>query len=266
MPECLYSVGFEKMTKPTNNHFHLHSHLEHEILIFLEGDSKYVVEEKSYDLEADDIIIIRKHEMHRIYHNSSKDYERIIIMVSPEFFVKHDCGEYEQVFLEKNKRRGNRISAELVHSSGLYDAVLRLKKYSNDFSDMHNSITDSIMIEIMYLINKISMFEKSDTTNKTLKNIINYINNHFTEEITLDILCENFFLSKYHLCHIFKEATGITVQEYVRQKRLTYADSLITEGKSLTEAALTAGFGDYSSFYRAYMKKYKTNPKQRMSR
>ena len=105
------------------------------------------------------------------------------------------------------------------------------------------------------------MFENADTTNKTLKKIINYINNHFTEEITLDTLCENFFLSKYHLCHIFKEATGITVLEYVRQKRLTFADALTKDGKTLTEGALAAGFGDYSSFYRAYVKRYKTNPK-----
>lgn len=261
MAEYLYSAGLERMIKPTNNHFHLHSHLEHEILIFLEGDSKYVVEEKNYDLEPDDIIIIRKHEMHRIYHNSEKDYARIVIMVSPEFFQRYNCKEYEQVFLETNKKRGNRISAELVHSSGLYDAISRLKKYSDNFSAMHNPIADSIMVEIMYLINKISMFEKADTTNKTIKNVITYINNHFTEEITLDILCGNFFISKYHLCHIFKEATGLTVQEYVRQKRLTLVDELKKEGKTLTEAALTAGFGDYSSFYRAYIKRYKTSPK-----
>ena len=261
MAEELYSIGYERMIKPTNNNFHLHSHLEHEILVFLEGDSKYVVEEKSYDLEADDVIIIRKHEMHRIYHNSQKDYMRIVIMVSPDFFDVYNCPDYEQVFLEQNKNRGNRISAQIVHSSGLCEAISRLRRYSDDFTNLHNPITDSIMVEIMYLINKISMFENADTTNKTLKKIINYINNHFTEEITLDILCENFFLSKYHLCHIFKEATGITVLEYVRQKRLTFADALTKDGKTLTEAALAAGFGDYSSFYRAYVKRYKTNPK-----
>ena len=263
MSEYLYAIGYEKMPKPTNSNFHLHSHLDHEILVFIEGDSKYVVEEKNYDLEPDDIIIIRKHEMHRIYHNSQKDYARIVIMVSPDFFMRYNCEEYEQVFLGKSKNRGNRISAEVAQTSGLKNAILRLREYTNDFSDLNNPIADSIMVEIMYLINKISMFEKPDTANTAIKNVITYLNNHFTEEITLDSICENFFVSKYHLCHIFKEATGLTVQEYVRQKRLTLVDELKNEGKTLTEAAIMAGFCDYSAFYRAYVKRYKTNPKNK---
>lgn len=264
MQEELYSAGFEKIMSPKNRPFHLHSHLEHEVLVFLGGDSKYVVEDKNYDLEPGDIIIIRKHEMHRIYHNSNKEYSRVLIMISPEFFDRYNCREYEQAFLGKNKKRGNRINAQLVLSSGLYDAVARLRKYSDDFSNMYNPIVESVMVEIVYLISKISQFEKPDTTNKIIKNTITYINNHFTEDITLDILCEKFFVSKYHLCHIFKEATGLTVQEYVRHKRLTLVDELKKMDRTLTEAAFEAGFKDYSSFYRTYIKMHKTNPKNKI--
>lgn len=259
----LYSAEFAKISNPTKKQFRLHNHLMHEILIFLEGDAKYVVEEKNYDLEPGDIIIIRNQEMHRIHHNSDKEYSRIVLMVSPEFFKKYDCPEYEQAFLDKSKNNGNKISAELVHSSGLYAAISRLRKYSEDFSDIYSPVAESMMIEIMYLINKISMFEKPDTANKIIKNVISYINKHFTEEITLDTLSEKFFVSKYHLCHIFKQATGLTVQEYVRRKRLTLARELHEAGKTLTEAAIASGFSDYSTFYRAYMKINKTSPKNK---
>ena len=89
------------------------------------------------------------------------------------------------------------------------------------------------MVEILHIINKISVFENPDETSKTIKNIINYINNHFTSDITLDSLCELFFISKYHLCRIFKQSTGLTVQAYIRQKRLLLVSELQKEGKSL---------------------------------
>lgn len=256
-----YHINDCTTESPSNDHFYLHAHGEHEIFMFMEGDSKYVVEDKNYDLSPGDIIIIRKHEMHRIYHNSNKKYRRLVLMVFPEFFSEFNCAEYENVFLSNDSGLGNKINAETVHSSGLYDAFLRLKKYSTDFTQLYTPIADSIMIEILHLINHISMFEKAESSNKVIKGVIHYINNHFTEKITLDALCEKFYVSKYYLCHIFKESTGLTVHEYVKQKRLTLAKDFVREGKTLTEAALLSGFSDYSSFYRAYMKKNKQNPK-----
>lgn len=141
---------------------------------------------------------------------------------------------------------------------------MRLRKYTNNFEDMHTPIADGIMVEIMYLINQVSLFEDAESTNKIIENVIYYINNHFTEKITLDMLCDKFFVSKYYLCHIFKEATGLTVHEYVKQKRLTLASDYVSEGKNLTEAALLSGFTDYSSFYRAYTKEHKQNPKKKI--
>ena len=261
MSDFLYTSHETVISKPSNKDFHLHSHSEYEIYIFLEGDSKYVVDEKNYALSPGDIIIIRKHEMHRVFHNSEKRYRNIVIMVSPAFFKAHGCKEYENAFLNTASKKGNRVSADAVRSSGLYDAIMRLKKYSDNFTQPYTAITDSMIVEILYLIDKISIFETGDTANKTIKNVINYINNHFTDEITLDALCEKFFVSKYHLCRIFKEATGLTVQSYIKQKRLTLADELKKEGKTLTEAALASGFKDYSSFYRAYMKRYNISPK-----
>ena len=75
------------------------------------------------------------------------------------------------------------------------------------------------------------------------------------------MLCEKFFVSKYYLCHIFKESTGLTVHEYVKQKRLNLAKEFVSDGKTLTEAAILSGFSDYSSFYRAYTKEHNQKPK-----
>ncbi|MBQ2889394.1 MAG: helix-turn-helix domain-containing protein [Clostridia bacterium] len=263
MNKYFYEINKAEYEKPlqTQEAFHLHSHDEYEVYMFVEGDARYVVEEKNYSLSPGDVILIRKHEMHRVFHNSDTRYRRFVLWIAPQFFEKHSIGEYEAAFSENKFSVGNKISSEIVRSAGLYDAVMRLKKYSDNYNENYTPIVQSIVIEIVYLINKISSFEATDTVNKPIQNIINYINRHFTSEITLDTLCEKFFVSKYHLCRIFKEATGLTVQEYIREKRLTYVASLKREGKSLTQASIEAGFSDYSSFYRAYVKRYGISPK-----
>lgn len=261
MYDFLYNADETEIINPSNEHFQLHSHNEYEIYMFLKGDSTYVVEEKNYCLSPNDIIIIRKHEMHRVFHNTPAEYRRIVLSIAPEFFSSFGCAEYEKAFSENDCNIGNKINSKTVRLSGLYDAVMRLKTYSNNFSELYTPIAYSTMVEILYLINEISLFDTAESIDLPIRNVIHYINNNFTNEISLDMLCEQFYISKYHLCRIFKEATGHTVQGYIKQKRLTMANELVKEGRTLTDAAMFSGFSNYSSFYRAYMKSYHKNPR-----
>lgn len=257
-----YSIGESVSEHVMDITFKLHNHDQYEILLFLEGDAKYVVEENSYTLEPCDIIIIRKHEMHRIYHNSDKRYHRFILMVDPEFFRKYQCQDYETQFLQISSGIGHKIAADAVRSTGLYDAFLRFKKYSENFtSDGDSPILTSLLIEILYLIHKTTIFSAADITANPMQSVILYLNNNYAEDITLDMLEERFFMSKYHLCRAFHKATGLTIHEYIRRKRLTRARELKAEGKNITEAAISSGFRDYSSFYRAYQKEYGCSPR-----
>lgn len=256
-----YHISETFTEAPSNINFRLHNHDDYEILFFFEGDARYVVEERTYSLEPCDIIIIRKHEMHRIYHNSPARYRRSVLMVSPEFFRANNCPEYEAQFLNASSDIGNKLSGDVVRSSGLYDAFLRYKKYSNNFTvDGGTPILRSIMTEILYLLNQSTMFSSSDLAGSPIKPVISYLNNHYTEEITLDGLEEQFYLSKYYLCRTFRRDTGLTIHEYLNRKRLTRVGELKKEGKSIGEAAQLAGFRDYSSFYRAYMKENGMSP------
>ena len=263
MNEMLYKISYNTTLEPSNQNFQLHNHDEYEILMFLEGDARYVVEEKSYTLEPGDLILIRKNEMHRIYHNQSVCYKRILLMVSPEFFKENDCEEYESQFLKNYQGMGNKISADLVRSSGLYDAYERYRKYSENFTiKKETPILRAAIVEILYLINKIAGFSAADLTNSPIKPVILYLNKYYSEDITLDMLEERFFMSKYYMCRTFRKATGLTIHEYIRRKRLTKVRELINEGMNISEAAVKAGFHEYSSFYRAYLKEYNIAPRK----
>lgn len=256
-----FTVRADTTEKPTNEHFYLHNHDDYEIYMFLEGDSSYRVEGVDYQLEPRDIIIIRKHEMHRVFHNAPTRYRRIVLMVSPQFFSENNCIEYERQF-SACSGEGNKISADTVVKSGLYDAFMRLKKCSNEFSDINSPIARAIIVEILYLINSVSTFIGPGKRNEPVQKIINYINNRFTDNLTLDELERRFYVSKYHICHIFREATGLTVHRYICRKRLTLVRELIDAGNNLGEAAQLAGFGTYSSFYRAYTAEFGTPPRK----
>lgn len=257
----LYRFGKNTVESPSNETFHLHFHDHHEIFLFLEGDARYIVEENTYPLSPRDIIVIRRNQMHRIYHNRPAHYHRIVLSVAPQFFHTYNCEEYEQVFLNTSPECRSKIDAETVRSSGLYDAFMRAKKYSRDFQDLGTPVVLSTVLEILYLLNHIPFSASPDISDTRLRGVIDYLNHHFTENITLDALARKFFLSKYYLCHLFSEGTGLTVHQYVTNKRLTFTEELIESGKPINEAAEAAGFNHYSSYYRAHKKKYGVSPK-----
>ena len=248
----LYTCYMVTTSKASNKKFSLHTHNDYEIFFFLQGDAEYIIEEKKYLLSPGDMIIIKKQKMHKIHHLSDKKYQRLIINISPEFFVQNNCTQFEKIFLPSFLNTGEKISAEIVKKSGVYNALSRFIEYSNSCITPYTAISKSILIEILYLLNNISTFEEADATSKNMTDIVQYINANFTDKITLDFLCDKFYISKYYLCRSFKKVTGVTVQQYIKEKRLVKAIELRENGLLLTEAALLAGFENYSSFFRAF--------------
>lgn len=244
-----------------NNNYHLHTHNEYEIYMFIEGDSNYVVENKMYDLEPGDMIIIRKNEMHRVHHKKECEYKSLVIMVSPEYFKKYGCEEYEKAFTNSFLDNENKIGVEMVKKIGIFDAISRLRKYSKSCKRTDAPVIISTITEILYLINETPDFNPSAIEHPLIKKIINYIVLNLKSDISLDTLANEFYVSKYHLCYIFKKFTGLTIGEYITQKRLAVADDLVKNGKSLSDAASMVGFKNYSSFYKAYKKSYNKSPR-----
>ncbi|MDA3847636.1 MAG: AraC family transcriptional regulator, partial [Vallitaleaceae bacterium] len=95
-----------------------------------------------------------------------------------------------------------------------------------------------------------------------IDNVINYINNHLEDEIHIDDLSSQFFISKYHLLREFKKHSGTTIHKFIIQKKLIFAKELILTGIPITEVYASCGFGDYSNFFRAFKNEYGITPKQ----
>ena len=92
--------------------------------------------------------------------------------------------------------------------------------------------------------------------------MVDYINSHLFEALSLEKIAEHFFISASQANRIFKKSIGSSIWEYVIIKRLMAAKDMIENGEGARTASEKCGFSDYSSFYRAYRKKYGTSPKK----
>ena len=261
-PNNLYF--YEKKTSDANNldDISLHNHTTYEIFVFLEGDINFFVEGSAYKLNPYDMLIIRNNEMHKTIHLSKKTYKRIVLTVSPSFFEVMNCKNYQKIFTHHRLGECNLIKAEYVKESGLFDAIERFGKYVETENPFDDAVLSATLVKILYLISK-SNFENSDDdiSNDMVKKIIDYINDNLSEIASLDEISEKFFISKCHLCRIFKSRTGITVNRYITNKRIMLVKRLCKKGKSISDSCLEAGFGSYSNFYKIYIKETGLSPR-----
>ena len=92
--------------------------------------------------------------------------------------------------------------------------------------------------------------------------VVQYIEEHYQEELTLDMLANKFYINKYHLSHTFQRVVGTSVYRYIIKKRLMIATEMLSGGFPPTQVYQYCGFGDYANFYRAFKMAYGVNPKE----
>lgn len=247
-----------------------HYHDFHKVLIHLSGNTSYSIEGQTFDLQADDIVFVNAGEVHRpIFHDDSP-YERIIIYISKEFLAEYSREGNDLSYCFRNAiEKGSHVlrlhsfkNSKVAAAVGKLTANLGKEDYANEI------FMQVLFLEFMIELNRAAISDevKYISTNyagSKIGEIIHYINEHLAEDLSVDAIAGEFFLSRYYLMHTFKNETGYTIGNYITIKRLSMAQSLINSGVAIVEAAEQAGFGTYSTFLRAYKKTYGTSPKKK---
>lgn len=258
-----YAYMHKKSRNSRGEHYKLHTHKGFEVFVFLRGEARFVIEGNSYQLVPFDILIIRNSELHQVYYDTEQDYERIVLHISDAFFRRHGCGGYRAIFLDRGVGEGNLIRAEAVRKCGIPELLERIEEYIRETSRREDAVVQAGIVEFLHLLGRVDQHKASPPQrNENIQEIIQYINDHISQPLSLDQIAKQFFISKYHLCRIFKESTGFTVGNYIINKRLLRTKELCREGMRVSYACYEAGFGSYSSFYKAYVKATGSAPRR----
>ena len=246
-----------------------HTHNYYEFYFFLEGDVSIAIEDKVHPISVGDIVLIPPNIRHYpIIHSQnvpyrrfvfwiSRDYCNILVNQSPDyvFLMQHACIRKEYLFHN-----------DLMAFNVIQSKVFRLIEEMNRNRFGRNAQITLCVNDLILHLNRIvheQMNTKTPLEESSLyQNLLAYIDTHLEEDLTLEHLALVFFVSKYYISHVFKNNMGIPIHQYILKKRLYACKDAISSQMSITQAYQIFGFGDYSSFYRAFKKEFGVSPKE----
>ncbi len=244
----------------------MHAHDTCEILYVLSGEGQYLVESTVYTLQPGSVLLMRPGEVHKLQIDPSAPYERICLQFEVGRLDAFPTGdELLHAFIKRSLGCENLYTPDEFDSEFFHHCLRHIEATGGRhmFNFVIENSLPALLAELyqaFYKRRKINPHAAESVIQTRLQEILAYVNNHINENLSLDDLCQHFFISKTQLGRLFYNATGSTVWDYILVKRLIEARRLILAGIPITHAAQTCGFRDYSAFYRAYLKRYKISP------
>lgn len=245
--------------------FYMHAHERMELLLFISGDACCYVEGSEYAVEPYDVLIMREAEVHRTQLISPAAYERIAIHFFPSLIRAVDPGGLLlRPFTERPLGHFNHYSGSRIRSRALRDALESMDSAASGERARLRVITAllSILSEISEDFESRARPGMPGRDEGIAPQLVEYINANLFDEISLDSISRHFYMSQSQLNRIFGKATGSSVWEYIRIKRLLAARERIVAGERASAACTLCGFRDYSAFYRAYKARFGHAPSE----
>ncbi len=247
--------------------FTLHYHTFHKIVFFLSGQVTYLVEGKYYKLKPWDILLVAKNQIHMPIIDPHEPYERVVLWINDDFLqqdIQEEADLLSCFHIASQKKNILRLCETDLHT--MKHRLYTLKDALSDQTFGHYTINKCLFLQLIVWLNRHYLGTDAQITDvvydERIELLLNYINDNLHETLSIDRLAQMVYLNKYYLMHLFKEQIGYPIHRYILEKRLIYASGLIRQGIMLSEVCDSCGFGDYSSFVRAFKKKFGISPKR----
>ena len=242
----------------------LHVHQAIEIIYPLEHGYQVSVGTEEYILKAGDILIIPSGEPHHLVP-VTPDGLRLIFMVDVNILSKLRGFSYLTAYLSS--------PAILNYDTigPLYDEIAPLLiKICKDFFTVDIFREMTVYSDLLVILSKYGHFRMAQDDNSLLSEIdskrqsnlmarlnvvFDYLDEHYTEDISLEKLADIAGFSKFHFSRLFKQCTGHNFYDYLCYRRIKNAEAMLLKpGISITEIALYSGFSSLSTFNRTFKK------------
>lgn len=247
----------------------LHHHDFYELYFLMSGDVTYTIESRLYHVMPGDLLLISPRELHQIcIRPEMSGYERYVLWVDPQMLsrLSTEQTDLSRCFDLNRPRYSNLLKVKTEDRSLVQSLFQRLWQECETSGYGADLLRLNLLTELLVTINRLADQsgppETDSRASSTVSAAVDYINLHYAEPLSLDLLASRFYVSKYHLSHEFNRQAGTSVYRYIQKKRLQIARQLLAQGRIPSKVYHACGFGDYPGFYRAFRTEYGLSPRE----
>ena len=234
-----------------------HFHIEYEIIYIKDGSAIFTINGKETVYEKNTIVFIGNLDKHMMTP-MKEPYVRYVTIIDSDFFEQIVT---EPILSSIFKHRTEQFSNGICLTEDDSNFVLNNLELSLDEHDAADSFYEyycmTYVLKILIRLFRSNRTHFPDFVNirksQTIAPIQKYLDENFTQLITLDELSAHFFINKYHLIRMYKETTGYSIKRYITLKRIRKAKELLYyTQKDISQIAFECGYNSTSNFIRAF--------------
>lgn len=248
----------------------LHHHDFFEVYFLLSGDVTYLIENRICHVLPGDLLLISPRELHQVcIQPEMAVYERFVLWVDERLIRRMSSVDTDLYAGFDPTRPGhrNRLRLKPEDRTRIQSLMEQLYKETQQGGFGTEQLRQNLLSQLLIQINRLvdrddSLYEEEDRASRAVSQVISFISLHYAEPISLEMLAERFYISKYHLSHEFNRQVGTSVYRFLQKKRLLIARQLMSQGQKPNAVYTACGFNDYTNFYRAFKAEYHISPRQ----
>ncbi len=241
--------------------------LNNKIMFMLinKGNGSAVFHENVYHFSKSTLIFVNADKQHYTMPENFDDYSRSKLFLSLDNFANilnliDKSGKLAKEFLLSSFVAINLNDKDFTRAKDLF---LELNEYEENKSTNNSLLLSVITRLISFFIESKSSAPTNVKNNHFITRTILYINEHITENLSIEELCSHVFISKYHFCREFKRYIGLSVMKYILFSRLSLAQELMRDTDlNISEISYRAGFSSTNYFCNVFKKEKGITPKE----
>ncbi|MDP5274796.1 AraC family transcriptional regulator [Chengkuizengella axinellae] len=252
-----------------------HAHQGMEFLWIERGEGHVIIDQKVYEIKPDSLFYFQPFQLHRVKVEVSLEtpYIRSLIVVEPnvmEPFLKpfsNLLDFFHQLRKEKLQIQNLDVSSDRIFLNYLFESLHLKKDRFNSDSFVENDAVFMLSF-LQYLQGKWDTLKKEsniseERTSHHTENIMEWLEQHYHEPFQLNQLANDLHLSPSHISHLFKQATGSTISDYLNARRIREACLLLkTTNMPVKDIGPRVGLHNESYFVHWFKKHIGETPYQ----
>lgn len=239
-------VAAERITGINDNMTQCHYHDFFEIYYLEEGERYHVTDQNITKIKAGDFIIFPPFSMHRSFGDLNVGFKRIVFYFRKDILetsIREHLLDNGIAIYSPQGREANKLHALI---NDIYMEELSMDQYSQSMK------ISRLNIFLTSLFRENTRFKAPEYEDRITR-VLEYINNNYSSNITLEELGKVANTSIYHLSREFKRYTNTTIIVYINKIRILHAERLFLESDmNLTEIAFTVGYTNLNHFSRTF--------------